>query len=359
MKLNIYMMKKLMYELLLLAIIVIVAVGCKKQNINKSLVSSESISETYSLKSGGATTSQNGILNFSDWETAIQFMNGVVQTNENHVTDFYNNHSGFTDDELDSIQDATNWKYNQAYIDIEQQYGVKTLLTFVEDKLSQENLSLNDSIYWNKYLVEDDFGSILNSDAIVSVGDSIYKFLQNMSVIASTFNSLDLVKSINDDNIESYLDNNQLKIHGYTQKNGSKCRSNRQKYGISFYQYGGKIRIVKGWLVVRNLPTGSGGFSIRYVRAKTKTEVYRRKRWRRWRTNISAATIGTIYRNSQPWFCQGAEEGCNTSRQRWNHKVKSTYKNHSVWQLSIFRAKAGEVKSIHQAPGSYFEIWLD
>lgn len=352
-------MKKLIYSSLILALVGIGVIGCKKQNVDKSVTKGTSKSETLPIKSAGVVTSQNGILQFDNWENATQFMNEVVENQEIHVEEFYENYNDFSEDEIDSIIDTLNWEYNQPYIDVEQEYNIKTLLTFVDDKLYKDDLSEEERSYWDKYLVEDDFGAILNSDAIVSVGDSIYKFLQNMSVIASTFNSLELVKSINDDNIEDFLDNENLKVHGYTPKNSSSCRSNRQVYDHVWWNPGGGSRTMKGWLVVRNFATGSGGFSIRYVRAKTKTERYRWGKNRRWRATISAATFGTIFRNRQPWRCQGNSEACNTSRQRWNHKVKSTYKNQSIWQLLLFRARAGEVKSIHLAPGRYLEIWLD
>lgn len=351
-------MKKLIYGGVFLFLLGIGFVACKKQNVNKS-GNDNSKSETHLLKSDGIVTSQSGVLKFDNWENATAFMTNIVDEHNDHIENFYSTYEGYSEDELDSIEEALSWEYNQAYINVEQSYDIKTLLTFVDDKLYKENLTEDELNYWSRYLVEDDFGAILNSDGIVAVGDSIYKFLQNMSVVATTFNELSLLQTINDDNIENYLDNSQVKIHGFTPKNSSACRSNRQVYDHVWWNPGGGSRTMKGWLVVRNLATGTGGFSIRYVRAKTKTERYRLGRNRRWRTNISAATFGTIFRNNRPWNCQGATEACNTSRQRWNSNVNSTYKNQTIWQLLIFRARAGEVKSIHQAPGRYLEVWLD
>lgn len=337
---------------LFLALVGIGIVGCKKDS---SILNS---TENNGLISKSNVTSRNGVLLFGGWDDAFVFMNEVVDKNELHVNTFYSLYNNFSDDELDSIQEVTGWEYNQAYIDIENQFQYKSLLTYVDDKLYKDELNNEERNYWNQFLVEDDFGAILNHESVVQIGDSMYKFLQNMLVVAVSHEELQLLRQINDDNFEMFLDNTSVKIHGHT-LNKAACRANRQTFNQTWWNATGGSRTLKGWIIVRNIASGAGGSTIRYVRAKTKAERFQNGKNRRWKTNISAATQGTIFRNNSPFNCQGKTESCYTSKQSNAHTLTSTYKNQTIWQLLIFRARVGEVKSTHQAPGGYLDVLLN
>lgn len=326
-------MKKLINGTLFLALVGVVVMGCKKE---ASLPNS---TENNGLISKNNITSSNGILIFGSWDDAFVFMNEVVRKNEVNVNSFYKLYKNFSDDELDSIQEVTGWEYNQAYIDIENQFHYKSLLTYVDDKLYKEELNIEEKNYWDQFLVEDDLGSILNHESLVQVGDSIYKFLQDMSVVVTTISNLDFLKSLTEDNVESNLENIRLKIYGFEPKGSLPCRANRKRASQNWWNYqGGGTRTIKGWIVIRNIPLFGQPAVIRYVRAITKTERYSEKHGRnvKWVTDIGAATSGEIFRNKQPYFCKGTKEGCASSAADLSHRVTSTYKDQQINALKIF-----------------------
>ena len=285
-----------------------------------------------------------------------------VKTHEKHLDNFYSQYEEYSEDQIDSIIDKIGWEYNQKYYEIEDKYNFKSLYTFVDDKLFKEQLEEKERDYWSEFLVEQDFGAILNQDGLVSVEDSIYKFLQNMSVISTLSENLELIISITDENFLDFLDDDRLKIHGFEHenRNSGSCRANRKVYGSTWWPAPNGTRTLKGWLVIRNLPTGAGGASIRYVRAISQAERFTRGRNRRWSTTLGATTTGHIFRNRSPYNCIGFKTSCFSSRVRPNRsRYNSTYLNQSINQLLIFRARAGEVASQHQAPGGILTIILN
>jgi hypothetical protein len=371
-------MKKLIYGGLFLAVVGIGVVGCKKviqtspENLINTVAYNTNASEVYFEKKGD-------VLVFENWEDVIkqeQLFEGMITA---HVELFEKEHeeilrdlrvavdripskSSLSEAELtweseiavDSFEMAIGWSEFQPIIDFEQGNNFQSLRSkfnylLYSDAENDEPSKLTDEerIYFKTFPIRNAMAAMFNENAIIGIGDSLYKVLGNNVWISCTFEKKSTLESLNESNYRTVIGMNGFNVYDInSEKSG--CYANvKQHHDITSKD--NKYRIY-GMMTVTNVPVANG----RYIKGDTEAEMRNNKgKWKSRKTYCQVSGGATMRYGFQcwdvndpggPWEPQMTVNGVYNE---FHHNKSSRVGRYRV--NGVFRVKSGEYLSYHKA----------
>lgn len=345
-------MKKLFYYVSIFATVSLI--GCKKESYG---LESNSISKNHE---GVTITKKEGVLFFQNWED-VNKIEELLESNCNyHVDKFEKDNelilnrlryidmskSGENQDDLiwlnelsvDSLENVLGWNEFQPLIDFENNFNFQSLrkkhyeLLYPTSPNSINLLSDEQRLYYNTFPLSESLLTLFNQNAVIGVGDSIYKILGNNVWISSLPENRSALENVTEENYEILNGNNNYKIY---QAKGTSCLSNKKK--DNYIETSNKKYRIYGMLTVTNVGVANG----RFIKGKTKCEKKNNNgNWKSRRT-FCYVNGGAIIR---PYTCENTITVSGTFLKFHHNRSVQTDRYRSD---VLFRIRSGEFATIH------------
>jgi len=270
---------------------------------------------------------RNGLLVFKDMDV----LKLTLESLEQQVTDldesFISTYENLSEEAINAKEYKLGFDELKPLKDFERVYGFNSLRKKIEREEEQwlNNPNLDESSDPDDHIIVDIYvRTILNEQAEVMAGSSIYKFLDDGSYYEITDGSFETLKQINDGEDATKLSN---VIRHNTQKAASGCKTNKWDSG---YKKSGNYRIK--WKVgIYNYPWQCG------MKSKVTSYKKRGRRWKKYRTYLKVGIEGR--------YC--LSNGSLSSSTGW---VYSDRYNKKSWSWKITgpcQTKSGKVHGYH------------
>ena len=340
-------MNKIKFYAIGLALIVIGFVACQKEELPNTNTSEFQYDINSHINYSDIKTKSNGfrgkngstqILIFKDMETIKATLYELEKQTKELDSAFVKYYSNLDEEALNEKEEEIGFDELKPLKDFEQIYGFNSLRKKIEQKETQwlNNPYLDEFSDPDDYIIEDIYvRTILNEQAEVMVGTSIYKFLDDGSYYEITDGNFETLKQINEGEDVTNFSN---VIHHNTRKAGG-CKGNKWKKG---FKYSKNYRIK--WKVgIYNYPWGCG--------MKSKVTSYKKKknRWKKYRTYLKVGIEGK--------YC--LKDGSLSHSTGW---VYSDRKNKKSWSWKITgpcKTKSGKVHGYHYGNGISYHSTLN
>lgn len=327
--------------------------SCDKENVSENIVnesSREGIRFVTNSSENHRTSQVNGLLAFDDIETFLNTIEDLEKEAEDYDNDFLSKWDHLNDDALEAKEIELSHNPNQPMADFESDFsGFVSLRKAIENQLEDliKFQTLNDSNDPdNHYVMEDAVRTVLNADAQVMIGHSLYQMTRfgYVEITDGDFNTLALIANAD---ATQYTNLPNLVIHGgyygsnsgnNTQNNAPSCRTD---YDETNYKTTSSNRRVKG---IQKL---KGHSALWGTKIKSKTVHQKKRWWGGWtsqRTWIKAKIEGESVNNS----CNQPNEE-NEFKQGRKHKVIAKISGPSSY---AYKTKHQELKTIHFKNGN-------
>ena len=276
------MLKKSLLTAFAVFSLICIYTACQQEEVAPPLIE-ETVPDRAALSSSTPTiTVSNGLLVFASESHAATVLADLEAAAISADDAFVSEYSTLDEDELNDMEDLVGFNYLQPYIDFEDDLNFSSLRAKVEADIQTwlDNGGSESDDPDNHFIGDDLARTILNEQAEVMIGGSIYKFFENGSYIAITDGSFTTLTAIrNGGDPDDY--NNVV----WFAKNAESCKTNKYT-NIYKHSGSGKFRM-KCRVGIYYYPWGCG-----FV-AKTKS--YKKKnngKWRKYRTKIDVCVGG-------------------------------------------------------------------
>jgi len=293
-------MNKLKLLSISLLVVIIGFVACNKEKLQNSNSISESTFKVgtsidfsnISIEEKGfeGTNGSVKILAFKDMSTFKATLSELERQTREYDSSFVASYNNLDEDALNEKEEEIGFNDEQPLLDFEEHFGFYSLRRHVleaeEQWLNHEVLDENSDPTSNYDYLFDEEMALLNRDAEVIIGESIYKLIDSgyYEIIDGDINTLSILDNISPENV---LPDNVVYNDGSSNCSSCRsggCNSNKRKSGK---KTSGKYRIK--WVLSHW--THAWG---RRVMAKTKNYKKRGWRWKKYTAYCKARVYGSI-----------------------------------------------------------------
>lgn len=343
-------MKKLIYGISLLAILGIGFVGCKKLNHVKHSQNTNQNNEQPNsniLKSiTGEITQVDGLLKFQSYDDVKSTIESLGEIYRDHENSFINQYPDISGDSLTKIEELIGYNEFETFEEFEESHAHNSLRKVLfdhEENWLNSDQSTEEPISPMDFIIDLGFQTILNSQAELIVGDTIYKIYPNGYV---QIPNLDFAL------LEVYRNsNNPADVKGGIkvgfEKSENDCRGHIAYPSIGWSKVSSGDARIKYKIAIRTFPWS------RYVIAKTKA--YRKRNWFGWK-KVRTFIRTSVYGDISNWTTINGEQVANCEEPvQFNtsypyggvyaDKYNTKSLKHKVWVTS--KTKSTWVKGYH------------
>ena len=339
-------MKNLLKSLLVFSLVFFSS--CEKENLTEQSqenISIKGIRYITSNTESSRTSVVNGMLEFEDVASFLATIEHLEQQTESHDDAFLAKWNHLNDDDLEAKEISEGHDIHQPLINFENQFsGFVSLRKAIRSE--QENLIKNQTLNDtnepdNHFVMEDEVRTVLNANAQVKIGQSLYQMTRfgYVEVTDGDFNTLAIVANSD----ASTLNLQNVEIHGgyygsssanNTQNTATDCRTDidetNYKNLSSNYRVKG-IQKLKGYNAIWGTK----------IKAKT---VHQKKRWWGGWTSKRTWITAKIEGESVDRYCE-QDNLEDRSRSKRKHKVIAKIKGPST---HVYKTKYQKLKTIHK-----------
>ena len=194
----------------LLVLFILATVGCSKELSNESIdetasdVNLEATHVPNSKMDYGSFEVKNGIIYFEDTKDLVNTLKALANNVEFDIINYQNKiDKNLSEEEVLAFLDVEKWDENQTFIDFENEHNFQSLRPIYEEKLT---------LWGEAGLIESDVNNpanclpfeslpvltVLNQDAILGVGNKLYKFLNNGVIYEIVDGNINTAAQINE-----------------------------------------------------------------------------------------------------------------------------------------------------------------
>lgn len=343
--------------------------GCKKENFKNPL--------NNSLKSGNweVPFSQVGdVLVFETWDDVRRLESHLDELVNTHLDLYETNYAEtlaplrvtvdgtpYNDSDpnseltweselaIDSFEMAIGWSEFQPLIDFEKDNQFNSLRKshyefLYGDSEDEKPSKLTDDqrLYLLTFPIYGSLATLFNENAIIGVGDSLYKVLGNNFWIVCHFDEKRDLENINDYNYESYEFDGRFVIYGLNDEK-STCRSNRKRHDSKVTTPVQNYRITTMMTITNVIGMAVGGH---FVKGRTICEIKNNKgKWKLRKTFCRVTGAATmrpgISCNQEMWHPAWFNE-------QHNNRSSRTKTYYAPEAARPFRVKGGEFGTLHE-----------
>jgi hypothetical protein len=337
-------------RLTLLAMLLVFA-SCQKEDVTideNNLATEDGIRFIKPSNAKAGTTVINGMLEFPDQATFLATIDNLEAQAETHDDAFVDKWNHLNDDDLEAKEIAIGHNPHQPFIDFENQYsGFVSLRKDIQDTQADliKNHTLTDANEPdNHYVFDDEVRTVLNKDAQVKIGESLFQVTRFgvVEVTDGDYNTLATVASSD----ASQLNLQNVVIEGgyygssaanNPQSGSSDCKTD---FDEKIYVTTSSNRRIKATQKLK-------GRSFFGTKIKAKTQYQKKRSWGGW-TGKRTKMTSTITGNSVDDDCDN-ERPENVSKTKRRRKVKVKVKVYSpVWDPYSIKTEKEELKTIHK-----------
>jgi len=331
------MKKNPFFTAILMSFVLVSFLSCQK---NIESVDSKNVEINKSL-----IYAKNGMLVFPNIETFQSTMTELENAFETKKIKFSTEINGKTQEEIESYIEITKWDENLIFVNFEKQYNYTSLRSVIAKKMIEYNKIYDRSKLENPdnhYVGDMYMRTLMNEKCQVMIGTSIYKMLENGTLVEILNENFEIAEAINSLNMNNYKVNDEIKI------DENECKSCYLFKGFDWYAFekinydGKEIQVSSKCFVSNNIVSG------RYIKGSTKVE-YWNNSWKYYNVYKMSVTAGGNEDIFQGQNCSGINYGFenfeleyNTYWTDQNVDVKFdsgektfSYKPHSIGTYSI------------------------
>ncbi|NRD21946.1 hypothetical protein HNV10_01750 [Winogradskyella litoriviva] len=334
-------------RLTLLSMLMVFA-SCQKEDVNiedTNLSTTDAIRFVKPSEAKAGTALVNGMLEFPDQATFLSTIDNLETQAEAYDDAFVAKWDHLNDDDLEAKEIAIGHDVHQPYIDFENQFpGFISLRKDIRDTQADliKNQTLNDSNEPdNHYVFDDGVRTVLNENAQVKIGASLFQMTRFGYVEITDGNYSTLATVANTDASQLNLQNVIIEggYYGSSSANNPNTSSTtcRTDYDEKNYATVSNNRRIKATQKLK------GYSSLWGTKIKAKTQ-YQKKRWWGGWTSKRTKMTSTITGESVDNDCTNANNE-NRSKTKRSRKVKTIISGPSVY---VYKTEKQELKTIHK-----------
>ncbi|NOZ46577.1 MAG: hypothetical protein GXO79_07315 [Chlorobi bacterium] len=332
---------------IILAVITITFFSCnkeeqlaKQQNVNEQSLTSY---ELPTILTEGVSN-KNGLLKFRDQKTFDKVIKTLEEENIRWNTLFEEKWKGLSDEEFEDKEEKTNFKENLVYEEFENHFSHHSLRAKIYEQeeiwLSNEELDFEHDPD-NIAIIGDELRTVLNEDAEIMIGNSIYKIIGDWVIYEITDGNFETLYKLRDDDKTIYKN---VVIHNQETESKS-CYANKHRTNYINYRTN---RMAKIRVTITNSTFGH------FAKAETTSYKKKKRRWVKYKTSVKARIFGHA-RDTDCKMCDdpkdcGFDPGTVSKTAKY---VKAKYPFGSA-----ARAQDGEIGSYHYVDGWSTEFVL-
>ncbi|MGB0886096.1 MAG: hypothetical protein ACPGR5_06695 [Chitinophagales bacterium] len=248
----------------LLVLFILATVGCSKELSNESIdetasdVNLEATHVPNSKMDYGSFEVKNGIIYFEDTKDLVNTLKALANNVEFDIINYQNKiDKNLSEEEVLAFLDVEKWDENQTFIDFENEHNFQSLRPIYEEKLT---------LWGEAGLIESDVNNpanclpfeslpvltVLNQDAILGVGNKLYKFLNNGVIYEIVDGNINTAAQINENHNDGSFSQTNVKVLNLdildANKTNAYCydRGNKNKdyYTVSNQKANDRIKMV-------------------------------------------------------------------------------------------------------------------